>query len=410
MSLLRYGKGPLPRRCEDLIQDYLKYTANTESPTAYHLWACLGLISAALERRVQIRWGHTEIFPNQYIMLIGPSGIRKGEPIVIARSFLEEIGVNLIAEAITREALIRRMKNSSTSFEFPYEDSEGQDTIKWQCAVSCVIEEMAVFLEGDPRFMADLTNWYDARGKWTYETKNQGTDEVNGVCLNILGSMAPDWIPQVIPSSAIGGGFTSRVIFVVEHRKGRTITNPNAVVTDKQLQENILADLEAVKSISGEMIFSPAALEMYEGWYAGEEKKISGGNPPIQDPRFSGYVSRRATHVKKISMAISAARSSSLVITEFDLKRSILLLEQVELNMPETFERLGRAMYAEQTQLIMNFIRERGSSTRREVMKQFYRDVDGKAIEVIEATLRSTGLVQIDADERARTWRYKWVG
>lgn len=397
------------RKCNDLIEDYLRYTKNTESPISYHVWACLGAISSALERRVVMQWGHSEIYPNQYIILIGPSGARKGEPIVIARKFLSEIGTNVISESITKEALIRRMKGVATQYSFPYEDNLGQDIIKWQCPVACVTEEMAVFLEGDPKFLADLTNWYDSREQWTYETKNQGIDEIHGVCFNILGSMAPDWIPQVIPSSAIGGGFTSRVVFIVEHRKGKTIANPNLHKPDYELEHKLLEDFESIKAMCGEMVFNKQATALYENWYEGEEKKTAAGRPPIKDPRFAGYVSRRATHIKKIAMAISAARSPSLVITEYDLNRAILLLEQAEVNMPETFERVGKSLYAEQTQQIMNFIKDHSPTTRREVMQHFYRDVDWKTIEIIERTLQSTGFVEVSPDVDARTMHYKWA-
>jgi hypothetical protein len=280
------------------------------------------MLSAALERRVWMQWGHTEVYPNQYIVLIGPSGARKAEPLNIAKAFLKEISIDSVAESITREALIRRMKNSLTSFEKPYGDRR---EVEFQSAVTCILEELAVFLEAEGKFLANLTNWYDCQDKWTYETKHSGVDEVTGVCVNIIGSMAPDWIPVTLPSSAIGGGFTSRIIFVVEHRKGATITNPNLYSRDQKTWTGLVTDLQEIKQLCGEMIFAPKALEMYEEWYGKEDQKTARGHPPIRDPRFAGYTSRRATHIKKISMAISAARSSSLVITEQDFQRARLV-------------------------------------------------------------------------------------
>jgi len=397
----------MPRRCNDFVEEYLKYTGNTESPITYHLWACLSMISATLERRVCMRWGHTEIYPNQYIVLIGPSGARKGEPLTIARGFLEEVGINLIAEAITREALIRRMKNSISNYEMPYETAA---QMSFQSAVTCVIEEMAVFLDNDPKFLADLTNWYDSRDKWIYETKHAGIDEVTGVCINILGSMAPDWIPLTIPPSAIGGGFTSRIIFVVEHRKGQTITNPNKITQDKSMKTCVLHDLEEIRNLSGEIIFHPKALQLYEEWYDREERRTVQGQAAVRDARFAGYVSRRATHIKKLCMAISAARSSSLVITPEDFIRSKALLEQVEINMPETFGRIGRSQYAEQTEMVLNYIKAHKSVHRREVMREFYRDIDGRLIEIIESTLQATGFVQCKREFETGSVIYIWKG
>lgn len=361
------------------------------------------MISSALERRVVMNWGHTEVFPNQYIVLIGPSGVRKGEPLTIVRSLLEEVNINLVAEAITREALIRRIKNSMTNYELPYEKGL---KLRYQSAVTAVIEELATFLEGDPRFLAALTNWYDSRERWVYETKNQGIDDITGICFNMLGSMAPDWIPHTIPSSTIGGGFTSRILFIVEHRKARTIEDPNQFPIDLKMRANIIADLEDIRQLSGEIIFHPRALELYKSWYAAEDAKINSGRPPLTDPRFSGYVSRRATHVKKISMAVSAARSNSLVVTEQDFKRAKALMERAEINMQEAFEQVGLSDYAEQTTKVMKWVKERGTATRSQVMQEFYRDIDGRAMEIIQSTLVAARFIRVDLDlgQPVYTW------
>ena len=394
----------MPRDLPDFLESYLEYSQNTESPLSYHTWAGISVVSAALERRVYMRWGHSEIFPNQYIVLVGPSGVRKGEPLIIAKGFLEEAGIKLIAEAITKEALILRMKGAFTNY-----DDGGK--IKFQCPVTCIAEEMSVFLgEGNTQFLADLTAWYDSRQKWTYETKWSGTDEVVGVCVNILGSTAPDWIPLTIPQGAIGGGFTSRIIFVVEHRKARNISNPNLTTIDSDLRQALTHDLEQISALTGEAVFSQEALAIYEEWYLREEKRTASGRPVISDPRFGGYVSRRATHVKKVGMAVSAARSDSLVVEAPDIKRAIGLLEQVETNMPDVFGKVGRSMYAEQTHEILEYIQKRGETTRSEVMQMFYRDVDGRTIEIIEATMTATRLVQVKLNKEDGSIRYKWLG
>ncbi|GAG42472.1 unnamed protein product, partial [marine sediment metagenome] len=117
---------------DSFIQGYLEYTKNSESPTSYHIWAAVATIAGALQRHVWMQWGHTEIYPNQYIMLIGPSGkARKGEPVMIGRSLLSALGIRLIAEDITREGLIKRIRESITNYQPP---GHG---IKFQCAVSC---------------------------------------------------------------------------------------------------------------------------------------------------------------------------------------------------------------------------------------------------------------------------------
>lgn len=392
----------MARKCRDFLESYLEYSENTESPRSYHLWGGLSVISGALQRKVFIKWGHTEIYPNQYVVLIGPSGARKGEPIEIAKLFLQSVNVTMISEAITRQALMQRMASATRMVP-----REG--TVRPQSPVSIVSGEFAVFLaEGDSKFLADLTDWYDSRGAWTYTTKNMGESEIQGVCVNLFAAMAPDWMPIAIPHTAIGGGFTSRIMFVVENTKGRTIADPNDYPIDPELEDNLKNDLEYIYNIAGEMHFSTAGLKAYKHWYTAEEKKIREGKPVISDPRFSGYVSRRATHVKKIGIAMSASRSDDLTLSEADFLRALALMESIEKNMVDAFGMIGRSQYTEQTQIILEYIKQQGTVKRSKLMQTFYRDVDGQTLDIIDSTLRMMGVVEIQP-HGGKEATYTWV-
>jgi hypothetical protein len=391
------------RSLPDYLEAYLEFTKNTESPISYHTWAAIGSIAAALERKVWMKWGHSDIYPNQYIILVGPPGARKGEPIMIAQDMMAGVGVALASQKTTPEALAKDIAESMRSFQIGEE-------LHFQCPLTIVSEEMAVFLgNGDTKFLADLTNWYDSRGEWTYRTKHSGTDQISGVCVNIVGSMAPDWIPLAIPPQAIGGGFTSRIIWVVEHAKGRDIPDPNEIGIDAKLQSALKSDLEIIHSLVGEFRFEPSTLEIYKDWYKREESRTKAGRPAIADPRLAGYVARRATHVKKISMAMSASRSNSLVIMDADLKRAMRLLEAVEARMSDVFGKVGLSMYSQQTHSIIEFIRTKKIVTKSDLMQVFYRDVDSKTMDIIEATLRVSRFVEVRPDLSTGEVIYKWI-
>jgi len=330
--------------------------------------------------------------------------VRKGEPLMIAREFLREVEIPLISDAITRQALVQTIANGVRNF--PYESG-----IRLQCPISGVFEEFAVFLgEGDAKFLTWLTQWYDSRERFVYQTKGTGTDEVLGVCANILGSTAPDWFPIMIPASAIGGGFTSRVIWVVENKKGRIIEDPNLIQIDLELKAHIIHDLQQIKNIVGEYSFDNGALEEYKGWYRAQEEAIASGNPPIRDPRFSGYVSRRATHVKKLAMASSASRSDDRRVTEFDFRRALGVMESAEESMPSVFTSVGRSLYSVQTDTVMEFIRIRGETTKSELMRLLYYDLDVRTLEVVEENLKAMRLIRLEIDTQSGETHYQWKG
>ena len=82
----------------NLYDTYLdEYVAGTESPTIYHRWCLISIVSALLGRNFHFPYGHFTIYPNQFCMLIGSPGARKSSAIHIARRLLADTGFDRIA-------------------------------------------------------------------------------------------------------------------------------------------------------------------------------------------------------------------------------------------------------------------------------------------------------------------------
>jgi hypothetical protein len=380
------------RQLNDWITSYLEYTENSESPVSFHLWGGVSAIAAALQRKVYLKWGHSTIYPNQYIVLVGPSGqSRKGEAISIPRSLVESLKIPLLGEDNTQESIIVEMKNAVTSFV-----DKGNKRLTFQCAISCFVEELSVFTgQQNSTFLAYLTNWYDSRDTWKRTTKHQGTDEITGLCFNLLSATAPDWIPHIFPRETIGGGFTSRCIFVVEPGKSKIIADPNSCAPSPDLKRALLHDLEVIHTLSGEYRFSEKAKRLYMDWYIAEEEKIRDGKPSIADNMFSGYMSRRAMHLFKLSMAMTASHTNERTIAEKDFNRALAMLLKAERNMPKVFAGIGRARYVEETEMILQFLAARGHSTKSEILSRFYKQVDEFSLEAIMKVLNSMKAVKV---------------
>jgi hypothetical protein len=317
--------------------------------------------------------------------------------------FLESVNIPLISDAVTRQALVQTIANGLHNFNY--------NGIRLQCPISGVFEEFAVFLgEGDITFLSWLTQWYDSGSKFVYQTKGTGTNEVLGICANILASSAPDWLPVMIPITAVGGGFTSRIMFIVEERKGAIIEDPNEISIDVKLRDSITHDLECIKALVGEYTFTTQALSKYKNWYRTQEEGIQRGKLPIADPRFSGYISRRATHIKKIAMASSASRGDDLLITDFDFDRAMQMMLIAEETMPRVFTSVGRSAFSTQTDAVLQFVRERGESSRSEVMRLMYYDIDIRTLEIVEENLVAMQMITRESNTQTGDVTYKWRG
>lgn len=395
------------RVLSDWLTGYIKYTENSEPPLAYHTWVGVGMIAGALQRKTKFVWGFEKIYPNMYIILVGPSGrARKGVALGIGKDLLSEIGgISMTAENATREALIRAMKGISTNYATP------QGQIMFHCSITCFSEELSVFLgQNDIKFLASLTDWYDSKDDWTYETKGSGKDHLQGLCFNLLGATAPDWLQSMLPQEAVGGGFTSRVIFVVEEKKGKTIAKPTKTSDEDNLRNALIADLNRINTLTGDFEFTPDGEKSYTDWYTAYDAELNSGKYPVEDARFSGYAERRATHIRKLMMIMSASRSSDMKLRKEDFDRAHRILKSTELKMSKTFGGLGGAKYAAVTEKVIDYIRGmKCPVSRKDVMSKFYRDVDGATMRIIEEVMEQAGMVDIKtmigSGERIYMWK-----
>ncbi len=393
------------RELDDWLTGYIRYTDGSEPPLGYHTWIGVSVIAGALQRKNWLRMGFETIYPNMYIVLVGPSGrARKGIALGIGKDIVSEVGgIVLTSENPTREALIRAMKGSTASSMHP----DGQ--IVFHCSVTCFSEELSVFLgQNNIAFLASLTDWYDSKNNWTYETKNAGKDHLQGVCFNLVGATAPEWLQSMLPQEAIGGGFTSRVIFVVEEQKRKTVPEHILSKEEDRLREALVSDLNKVNNITGAFQFTKLGKEAYINWYSTHDKAISRGELPVPDERFAGYAERRATHIRKLMMVMSASRGDSHELNEEDFTRADKLLRATELKMARAFGGLGKAKYAESAEKVMDYIKRMKVASKKDIMRKFHRDVDPAGMLIIEETMRLMQVVDFKVSPQTGDTFYTW--
>lgn len=367
----------MARDLTDWIDAYLEYSQNSEPPEMFRLWSAISTIAAVLQRKCRFDWGTLTFYPNMYIVLVGPPASRKGTAMNIAYPFLEELQIKCAAEAITREALIRELKNANDNVV----TSDGK--MFFHSSLTIWSQELTVFL-GYQNFqlMSDLTDWYDCRNQWTYRTKNMGTDEIIGVFVNLFGATTPDLIRSTMPLNAIGGGLTSRMVFVYEQNKGKVVPYPALSERERSLKSRLQNDLARIHLLTGGFRVKKDFLNRWIEWYPYQEQ-----HPPIEDPRFAGYLERRATHIMKLCMIVNAARTDSMVITSGDLERAVAILEKTEKNMTMTFSGVGKESHADVLVSIMNDLGMAGELTFSQLLGKYKDDVDAWRLEKVMETL-----------------------
>lgn len=374
------------RKLGNWLDSWLEFTDNSEPPELFKIWTGISTICACLQRKCYLQWD-SRIYPNMYIVLVGPSGCRKGTAMGPAYGLLDQLGIKMAAEAITREALIRELKNSidnSTSITGP-----GRVTV--HSSLTIFSQELTVFLGyHNLQLISDLTDWYDCRSRWTYRTKNMGTDDITGVWVNILGGTTPESLASALPEDAIGGGLTSRIIFVYGDRPSKLVPLPLLTQKEAELLDKLAYDLEVINAMCGEFRYTEAFASRYVDWYLEHS-----ANPPFDSPQFTGYNSRRPTHLRKLCMALSAARSSDMVLTDSDFEQSLDLLIKTEQQMPKAFGARGRSDVSDIIQEVMQRLQLFKRIPVADLMQRYWNHISRDELDKILRTLEGMNFARI---------------
>jgi len=378
----------MARKCDDWLETYMTYTENSEPPTLYRKWVGISVIAAALQRKCRLEWGTLTFYPNMYIVLVGPSGrCRKGTAMGVGKKLIDELDIPIAAEAITREALIRELANS----EDVVHTNDGK--LISHSSLTIYSQELTVFLGyQNSKLLMDLTDWYDCRKKWTYRTKNSGTDDIQGVYVNLIGATTPSLIRSSLPLDAIGGGLASRMIFVYEEQKGKVVPAPFLAEGHEEMWDDLVKDLQEIHRMYGQFHVTDKFLERYIEWYHYQED-----NRAITQPEFAGYNERRPNHLFKLCIIFSAARREDMKITEQIFEDALDILESTEKKMPRTFSGYGSSDTSEVLSDIMAYVASHGKVSKSKLMQRFYGQLnDERQLSSIIETLEVMGFAKVN--------------
>jgi hypothetical protein len=371
------------RMLPDWIDSYMAYVDNTEPAEAFKLWTAIFCIVACLKRKCFLDWGTITFYPNMYVVLVGPSGCRKGTAMGPGFNMLTELNVRMAAEATTRESLIRELCRTGSETSVSEEGN-----LELHSSLSIFSQELSVFLGyNNMQLMSDLTDWYDCRARWRYSTKDKAlSDDIINVWVSLFGATTPSLIQTSLPHDAIGLGLTSRIIFVFEQKKGKSVPAPFLTEEAIALKPKLLHDLERILMLSGQFRYSSSFLANYIKWYQYQEK-----NPPFQDERLAGYMERRPNHILKLCMIMSASRSSEMIIREVDLERALIILTETERKMPQVFSGLGKSQLAPIQHRVMHILALRDRMTYMELYNRVSNDVDTMGFDKILKSIEASG-------------------
>lgn len=357
------------RELDNWILSYLKMVDATEPSQRYHLWVAITIVAAMLARKCSVKLGPEEYFPNLYTILIGPPGVRKGTAIRYGVDLLQDVdsaGAAMAPDAVTKEQLVMEMGMRE---EILFLDSGKQ---LQHSSLFVIAPELVVFIkENDHERLGYLCQLYDGLDKFEYKTKTSKNVYINKPGLWILGATTPNWIEIAMKQLGIGGGMTSRTIFVYSRTKGQHIPATKLKPFDPELRGKLVADLGTIKQLAGQFYFSQAADDEYSKWYEGKYRSTG-----VDDSRFASYWERLPSMVIKVAMVMCASRGDTMAIQAGDVVNSIRVFEKIHPDMPQSFGGLGQNIIGGQTEMVRVLLRERGTCTKQYIMSTLRHNIN----------------------------------
>lgn len=329
------------RKFPHWLRSFCNYGSFGEAPINTLFWTGVSTIAGALRRRVWLDMGYFQWVPNFYVILVAnPGVISKSTTANIGMSLLREVqGVHFGPDVVTWQALVMGM--AAAAEEVP--DPETGELVPMSC-LTIASSEFGNLINPQDREMVDIfvSLWDGQQGVFEKKTKTSGDDSVINPWLNIIACTTPAWISGNFPEYMIGGGFTSRCIFVYADAKRQLVAYPSKSIPVEfsDLKRDLIQDLERIGSIFGKYELDPAAYEWGTRWY---EDHWSKPHEHLDAQQFGGYIARKQTHIHKLALVLAAAQRDERVVLKDDLEFAEKMVTSLEADMPKVFNRIGQS-------------------------------------------------------------------
>jgi DNA-binding transcriptional ArsR family regulator len=385
-----------PRFLHGMIGDVLEMTAELEAPQPYWFWSALASISAVSKNFYLDRFAY-KLYPNIYVLLVGKSANRKGPPVSLASSIVEECsytrvvsGMNTIQSVIEVVAKAKTLEN-------------GNMITDGSCFL--ISDEQSNIISDDPQAQTLLTQLYDTgyHKKFEKSTVSGGSIKIKQPYFVMLGATAPSHLPEYIQSRSVTGGYIGRTMIVNADKrallnslmeKPKVGLDPGKLV--KRLKEIIAL---SKKPEDGQFLISDEGKKIYDEWYYPYNNNIEAGTV-VDDTGTSG---RLGDHVLKIAMLLALSYKNELLLSGEDITLAIETCTQsttsarkIMLPGQNSKDGIGLKMAIVMQELIG--VGEKGLS-RTKLLQRRYGDIDYQDLDRVIETLSQGNIIDIERED-----------
>jgi hypothetical protein len=266
---------------DTFISEYMEYMSYVETAESYDFWCALWAIGTGVGRGVYVDRPNSPVYCNWYIILAAEAGTTR-----------KSTAISSILGVVAGVDSILTGKTSPESLELYLHDSTAKGgTARAHFAVS----ELVTIL-GREGYMSTmpglLTDLYDCQELRTSPgTLQMGELIQKDVYVTFLSASTPSWLVTAINPSVIEGGFTSRVVFVVDDNRKRSIAWPKQ--REGEHLDRVRQLYRRTIDVKGPIGISTGGLKKFTSWYNSRASHT--------DPFQSGFEAREDDHLLRVA-------------------------------------------------------------------------------------------------------------
>lgn len=230
------------------------------------------------------------------------------------------------------------------------------------------VDELGAFIHKyDNEMAAGLSAFFDPDPYSQARRTNDLKIKIDSPQINMLTGSTPQNLMQLMPESAWGQGFTSRLIMVFSDER---IIGDDFALKEATNRDDLTHDLLQINNLMGQFIVTEEYRAAINDWRA------LGEPPTLSHPKLIYYMGRRRVNLYKLSMISAIDKSDALVIDKSDFNTAMGWLLEAEANMPEIFKAGATNADGQALDEIHHFvlITDRGQGVSEQAIIRFARE------------------------------------
>jgi hypothetical protein len=336
-------------------------------------------------------------YPNLYTVLVAPPGI-------VQKSSTSDLGMRLLKQipgiyqgptTLTWQALYDAFNDVGEEFVVSPTETRTQNALYINSS------ELGITLNmQDTDMINQLIHCWDGY-ELKKRTRMDGELIIPTPSLNMIACTTPSWIAENVPQYLIGGGLTSRMLFVYGEEKSRYIAYPQLHMPKdyEERQMRLLRDLERISQLVGGFTLTPDAYEWGSEWY---EKFHRVDSKLLDKTLIGGYIARKQTLVHKVAMILAVSMGNELVITRALLERAVALITELEAAMPKVYSKIGLSNDANAGSQVLDFLDRYGGTVDYSLLYRYMHVKYPRPEEFEEVLygLKEAGYIRVDVGSK----------